>query len=201
MGPFSPNSMHSLRTCLMLTVQLRRTSRAWTNRYPECGCRLNLNRLRAKIAPLPQLSIIFSWVPRWFPTMEKLPFLLDQFWRSSPSPGARSAEHWHVDITYINVRGTFFFLCGLLNGCSRSIVHWRSGRKWKKATSRQSSSEHGIPLRMSLPGSSVTTVLVRRAGLQGSHSHILYKIYTNILLLSPRRRKDRAMAFSINSPY
>jgi putative transposase len=33
-------------------------------------------------------------------------------------------EHWHVDIAYINVLGTFFFLCSLLDGCSRSIVHW-----------------------------------------------------------------------------
>ena len=33
-------------------------------------------------------------------------------------------EYWHVDIAYINIRGTFFFLCSLLDGFSRSIVHW-----------------------------------------------------------------------------
>jgi putative transposase len=33
-------------------------------------------------------------------------------------------EHWHVDITYINVAGTFFYLCSLLDGYSRFIVHW-----------------------------------------------------------------------------
>jgi putative transposase len=33
-------------------------------------------------------------------------------------------EHWHVDISYINVRGTFFYLCSLLDGCSRYITHW-----------------------------------------------------------------------------
>jgi putative transposase len=33
-------------------------------------------------------------------------------------------EHWHIDISYINVAGTFFFLCSLLDGCSRYIVHW-----------------------------------------------------------------------------
>ena len=32
-------------------------------------------------------------------------------------------EHWHVDVSYINVAGTFFYLCSLLDGCSRSIVH------------------------------------------------------------------------------
>jgi putative transposase len=36
----------------------------------------------------------------------------------------RPHEHWHVDISYINVAGTFFYLCGLLDGCSRFIVHW-----------------------------------------------------------------------------
>jgi len=33
-------------------------------------------------------------------------------------------EHWHVDVSYINISGTFFYLCSLLDGCSRSIVHW-----------------------------------------------------------------------------
>ena len=36
----------------------------------------------------------------------------------------RAHEHWHVDITYINVAGTFFYLCSLLDGYSRFIVHW-----------------------------------------------------------------------------
>ena len=33
-------------------------------------------------------------------------------------------EHWHTDISYINVEGTFFFLCSILDGYSRSICHW-----------------------------------------------------------------------------
>jgi len=36
----------------------------------------------------------------------------------------RPHEHWHVDVSYINVRGTFFYLCSLLDGYSRSITHW-----------------------------------------------------------------------------
>jgi len=36
----------------------------------------------------------------------------------------RPHEHWHVDISYINVAGTFFYLCSLLDGCSRFLVHW-----------------------------------------------------------------------------
>jgi transposase InsO family protein len=33
-------------------------------------------------------------------------------------------EHWHVDVAYINIRGTFYYLCSILDGCSRYIVHW-----------------------------------------------------------------------------
>ena len=33
-------------------------------------------------------------------------------------------EHWHIDISYINICGTFFYLCSLLDGCSRYIIHW-----------------------------------------------------------------------------
>jgi putative transposase len=42
-------------------------------------------------------------------------------------------EHWHVDIAYINIRGTFFFLCSLLDGFSRSIVHWEIRPKMEEA--------------------------------------------------------------------
>jgi len=33
-------------------------------------------------------------------------------------------EHWHVDVSYINICGTFYYLCSLLDVCSRYIVHW-----------------------------------------------------------------------------
>jgi transposase InsO family protein len=35
----------------------------------------------------------------------------------------RPHQHWHIDISYINVAGTFYFLCTLLDGYSRYIVH------------------------------------------------------------------------------
>lgn len=35
----------------------------------------------------------------------------------------RPHQHWHVDISYINLAGTFYFLCTLLDGYSRYIVH------------------------------------------------------------------------------
>lgn len=33
-------------------------------------------------------------------------------------------QHWHIDIAYINVAGTFYYLCTILDGYSRYIVHW-----------------------------------------------------------------------------
>ena len=33
-------------------------------------------------------------------------------------------EHWHIDISYINICGTFYYLCSVLDGCSRFLVHW-----------------------------------------------------------------------------
>jgi transposase InsO family protein len=36
----------------------------------------------------------------------------------------RPHEHWHVDMAYINVCGTFYYLLSVLDGCSRYVVHW-----------------------------------------------------------------------------
>jgi transposase InsO family protein len=33
-------------------------------------------------------------------------------------------RHWHTDITYINIAGTFYYMCSVLDGYSRAIVHW-----------------------------------------------------------------------------
>jgi len=32
-------------------------------------------------------------------------------------------QHWHIDISFVNILGTFCFLISLLDGCSRYIVH------------------------------------------------------------------------------
>jgi transposase InsO family protein len=33
-------------------------------------------------------------------------------------------EHWHTDVSYLNIRGTFYYLLSILDGYSRYIVHW-----------------------------------------------------------------------------
>ena len=36
----------------------------------------------------------------------------------------RPHDHWHVDVSYLNICGTFYYLCSLLDGYSRYLVHW-----------------------------------------------------------------------------
>ncbi len=33
-------------------------------------------------------------------------------------------DHWHTDIAYLNICGTFYYLISVLDGCSRYLVHW-----------------------------------------------------------------------------
>jgi putative transposase len=33
-------------------------------------------------------------------------------------------EHWHIDISYVNIQGTFYYLCSVLDGYSRYLVAW-----------------------------------------------------------------------------
>ena len=46
---------------------------------------------------------------------------------SSKGQGFKQTEkphqHWHIDISYINVSGTFYYLITILDGYSRYIVH------------------------------------------------------------------------------
>jgi transposase InsO family protein len=38
-------------------------------------------------------------------------------------------RHWHVDISYVNIAGTFYYLISVLDGYSRYIVHWEIREK------------------------------------------------------------------------
>lgn len=54
-----------------------------------------------------------------------------QKWAKSPSKKGSGFEqplhphqHWHIDISYLNICGTFYYLCTVLDGYSRFVVHW-----------------------------------------------------------------------------
>jgi transposase InsO family protein len=42
-------------------------------------------------------------------------------------------QDWHVDVSYLNIAGTFYFLCSILDGYSRFIVHWEIREKMEEA--------------------------------------------------------------------
>ena len=33
-------------------------------------------------------------------------------------------DHWHIDVSYLNIRGTFYFCATILDGFSRKVIHW-----------------------------------------------------------------------------
>jgi putative transposase len=41
-------------------------------------------------------------------------------------------QEWHVDVSYLNIAGTFYFLCSILDGYSRFIVHWEIRKKMEE---------------------------------------------------------------------
>ena len=42
-------------------------------------------------------------------------------------------EHWHIDIAHINIHGTFYYLCAVLDGASRYLVDWSLRDSMKEA--------------------------------------------------------------------
>ncbi len=61
-------------------------------------------------------------------------------WNRKPSskgkgfqPPLGPHEHWHVDISYVNLAGTFYYLCSVLDGYSRYVVHWELRESMKEA--------------------------------------------------------------------
>jgi transposase InsO family protein len=65
--------------------------------------------------------------------------LLDRWNRKESKKGTgfvqplAAHEHWHIDIAYINICGTFYYLCSILDGFSRYIVHWEIRESMKES--------------------------------------------------------------------
>ncbi len=55
---------------------------------------------------------------------------LDRWSRKASKKGTgfhqpqKAHQHWHIDIAYLNLGGTFYYFCSVLDGFSRAIVHW-----------------------------------------------------------------------------
>jgi transposase InsO family protein len=44
----------------------------------------------------------------------------------------KAHQEWHVDVSYLNIAGTFYFLCSILDGYSRFIAHWEIREKMEE---------------------------------------------------------------------
>jgi transposase InsO family protein len=85
-------------------------------------------------------------------------------WNGKPSKKGTGFEqplaahqHWHIDVSYINISGTFYYLCSILDGYSRYIVNWDLRESMTEADieiilerAKELTRKHG-------PGSSPTT--------------------------------------------
>jgi hypothetical protein len=127
--------------------------------------------------------------------------LLSQ-WKSKPSRKGTGFEqplqphqHWHIDVSYINLCGTFYYLCSVLDGFSRFLVHWDLRESMREADiemilQRTQEKVHGSEAANHLR----QRPAVHRSRFQGVHSHLGHDAHPNLALLSPIERKAGALA-------
>jgi transposase InsO family protein len=64
---------------------------------------------------------------------------LDRKWQKPSQKGTGFVQplsphrHWHVDISYLNIDGTFYYLTSVLDGYSRYLVHWELRERMTEA--------------------------------------------------------------------
>jgi putative transposase len=94
----------------------------WHDRFPDDGYR----RLCYSMLDADEVAVSAATVYRVLHEAGRL-----QRWNTHPSKKGtgfvqptRPHEHWHTDVTYLNICGTFYYLCSILDGYSRAIVGW-----------------------------------------------------------------------------
>ena len=70
-------------------------------------------------------SKFYGWRERYGKVNEHNRWVPRDFWKGTgfeqpPQPH----QHWHIDVSYLNVCATFYYLCSILDGYSRFLVHW-----------------------------------------------------------------------------
>jgi putative transposase len=103
----------------------------------------------------------------------------------------RPHQHWHIDVAYINICGTFYYLCSILDGYSRYLVHW-------EIRERMTEADVEIILQRALdqnPQGPATDHLgqwaaVRGQGLQVVHPAMRYDPCAYQPVLSSKQRQD-----------
>lgn len=105
-----------------LTEQEKRAILDYQERYPLEGYR----RLTYMMIDADVVAVSPSSVFRVLRAAERLrprPYEPSKKGTGFVQP-LKAHEHWHVDIAHINIHGTFYYLCAVLDGASRYIVSW-----------------------------------------------------------------------------
>jgi len=123
-------------------------------------------------------------------------------WRAKPSRKGAGFEqplqphqHWHIDVSYINACGTFYYLCSVLDGYSRSICALGPARINEGGRHRG----HSRTRQREVPAGKAAHHLGQRAAvhrprLQGVHSHLRDDPRAHISVLSVVERKIGTVA-------
>jgi putative transposase len=120
-GKVNEHNCHVPRDC-WVTDEEKAAIVAFHDRFPLEGYRrltfMMIDLEVAYVAPATTYRILKAAgrLDRWHrkPSLKGSGFVQPQ----------RPHAHWHIDIAYLNVAGTFYYLCSVLDGYSRAIVHW-----------------------------------------------------------------------------
>jgi transposase-like protein len=104
-------------------------------------------------------------------------------------------QRWHIDVSYINIAGTFYYLCSVLDGFSRSILHWNLRGSMTEADIEiilQAAKQKHPEARPRIISDNGPPIY--RQGLQRIHPHLGHDARQDIALLSAIERENRALA-------
>ena len=130
-GLYAVNVLLVVGLLLFAAWAFLRPGRAWTAKLTETGRPLKSAVLAAAAMAIllstGVVTLILELPDWWEPIMDndnKL-VVVPSIWAGMLLLWAVWAHaHWHVDVSYINICGTFCYLCSLLDSCSRYVVHW-----------------------------------------------------------------------------
>ena len=104
-------------------------------------------------------------------------------------------EHWHIDVSYINISGTFYYLCSVLDGYSRFDRPLGSARVDDGGRHRNHSGRsQGEAPRGEAADHLRQRSAIHRAGFQRIHPNLGDDSRPDVALLSAIERKNRTLA-------
>ena len=127
--------------------------------------------------------------------------LIQNFWQKPSRKGTgfvqplQPHEHWHIDFSFVNIGGTFYYLCSILDGASRYIVHWEIRESMKEADAEivlQKAREKHPPGQA--PDHQRQRAAVHRQGFQGIHPALAGQPCADQPVLSAIQRQTGALA-------